>query len=766
MNSLRSRALIAGLTSALAASAFVPLSAAETAEQTASPLCTTTTTLSSGSVNWGIKQSFRNYMQLGFFGNSWSLGDSASFVGGTTDPAGAFSFPVNTAASSVSEDGAQLATSGSVHFVGHGGALDITVSDIRLNISGSTGTITADYSSKDMADASVTHTGDDVVLATLSGVSTSSTPTENGNVTTTTYTINSTGTAFGPAATSVFGSHYSEGQTVDAASATVTTTSVTECVEPEPSPEPSQPAEPEQPSPQPSEPSEPTPEPSTPAPQPSNPGEPEQPTPQPSQPSEPSNPSQPSQPEQPSEPKKAAAVTSGQLQWGLKESWRRYILMPMNNGWMLDGVSFRGNTTGSDGAFLFNADPARSTLDAQGNGTIATTGSVRFTGHNSALDITLNNVQVHLNNGQGTITADYSTKDIATGEVRTGTQAVIANLADVRTTSERSATLTTWTMTSSTVTFGEAAPTIFGAQYAPGTAVDPVRLVVGTSTTSDETIDGPGGNSENPARPQQPAQPGQPPVVIPAQPGTSGSTGSQNNTSAPAQSEPVCRTEGYQVSAGSFSWGIKSSFISYLQGNIAKGSISASGGASFSGGSFSFTAASGTADPAAGTATVLYSGTAHMTGHGGKLDLMITNPSVVMTSPSAGYITATVSSTDTSGAARNLGTVRLADVTFSSAQVSEKSVSLQASSVSLSAEGAQAFAGYYEAGQALDIFTATATLSDNIVCRDAHGRVISGNSLARTGVDSTLIPLAVGGAFLTVLGALVLSGSRRRSARA
>ena len=88
--------------------------------------------------------------------------------------------------------------------------------------------------------------------------------------------------------------------------------------------------------------------------------------------------------------------------------------------------------------------------------------------------------------------------------------------------------------------------------------------------------------------------------------------------------------------AGSLRWAISSSFANYVTGDIAKGSIAVSGGATRGAAQFQFGQATGsTYDPATGVGTVTYAGSVRYTGHAGLLDVTIANPQVRITSPSS-----------------------------------------------------------------------------------------------------------------------------------
>ncbi|MEV8274250.1 HtaA domain-containing protein [Microbacterium sp. NPDC077184] len=96
------------------------------------------------------------------------------------------------------------------------------------------------------------------------------------------------------------------------------------------------------------------------------------------------------------------------------------------------------------------------------------------------------------------------------------------------------------------------------------------------------------------------------------------------------------------VGAGSLRWGISSSFVSYVTGPIAGGSVAATGGATRANGAFQFGQAAGsTYSTASGTGTVSYSGAVRVLGHSGVLDVTIAAPQVRITSSTSAdlYVT-------------------------------------------------------------------------------------------------------------------------------
>ncbi|KAB1889828.1 hypothetical protein F6W69_17545 [Microbacterium oxydans] len=114
------------------------------------------------------------------------------------------------------------------------------------------------------------------------------------------------------------------------------------------------------------------------------------------------------------------------------------------------------------------------------------------------------------------------------------------------------------------------------------------------------------------------------------------------------------------VPGGSLRWAISSSFTDYITGNIAKGSIAVSDGATRSGGQFQFgQTVGGDFDVNTGLGSVVYRGSVRFTGHQGVLDVTVSNPSIRITSTNAAtlYVTSggaqvPFATLDLSGAAR------------------------------------------------------------------------------------------------------------------
>lgn len=148
--------------------------------------------IAGGTADWGVKASFRSYIA------TIGAGTVTVDAPATTNGDGTFRFPNATG----TWDGgtAHAAYGGSIHFVGHQGALDMTISAVRVELDGATGALRADVVSRS-SDTGELVTFDDVAFADLNP--TGITPGESGS----TYTwadVPATLTADGSAALAGF----------------------------------------------------------------------------------------------------------------------------------------------------------------------------------------------------------------------------------------------------------------------------------------------------------------------------------------------------------------------------------------------------------------------------------------------------------------------------------------------------------------------------------------------------------------------------------
>jgi hypothetical protein len=176
--------------------------------------------VTTGTLTWGVKQSFRNYI-----GNPALANGTITPSGGATqNPDGTFAFPAASASTFDTAAATPTASfTGSVRFLGHDGELDITVSNIRIVGSGAAGTLVADVVSLPLGGSTpTTYTG--VELTTVTG------GTYATSATTASWTA--AATALTAAGQPAFANFYPAGEAFDPVSFTLT------LEESEPEPEP------------------------------------------------------------------------------------------------------------------------------------------------------------------------------------------------------------------------------------------------------------------------------------------------------------------------------------------------------------------------------------------------------------------------------------------------------------------------------------------------------------------------------------------------
>lgn len=209
--------------------------------------------------------------------------------------------------------------------------------------------------------------------------------------------------------------------------------------------------------------------------------------------------------------------------------------------------------------------------------------------------------------------------------------------------------------------------------------------------------------------------------------------------------EPRCVTDPNVRGAqnGTFSWGLKRSFYSYMLSSTAghpAGKVTPSAGASNASGIFNFPVINGGSniDTAKKTGRLNFVGSVNFYKYNGILNLTISNPSLVVTGARNGYIELTVTSTDMQGKVLNLGRINFANVTFANANFGKDRFNASTSSVTLTEAGAKAFAGFMTAGAQLDNLSVNVGLGDKVTCYDKNGNVVSVDGspvLANTGVE-------------------------------
>jgi hypothetical protein len=173
----------------------------------ATPASAAPVNVTGGTVSWGVKSSFQEYVQGPGSAGTVVASNGATYAGALGNPQPVV-FPVsggthespNTSASST----------GKVVFTGHGGILEVQFTDVRVNVTGTTGTIVVDATSRpNGATPQPPVTYDDVTFATLdlSAV----TPT----VTSTSYVANNVPAVLTSAGVPILANFYAAGTALD-----------------------------------------------------------------------------------------------------------------------------------------------------------------------------------------------------------------------------------------------------------------------------------------------------------------------------------------------------------------------------------------------------------------------------------------------------------------------------------------------------------------------------------------------------------------------
>ena len=611
----------------------------------------------------------------------------------------------------------------------------------------------------------------------------------------------------------------------------------------QPAPEPSKPAdpapEPTQPAPEQSKPAE------TPAPQPSQSSE--APAPQPSQTSEapastPSGPSAPSsqpapQPSQSSEAAKPAPaqppatdaaprtdvprgqghiIESGTLTWNIRDSFLHYL-----NTIARGNITVEGLSKNAAGGLDFNS-ASGSYDEATKTGQINFAGKVHISGHHGQLNSSFENTRLVIKEGKGYLVVDAEALNMQ-GENRTFKDLVLAEVDLSGATLENNVLSAKNAAVTVTVEGSEA---IFAGQYndadkrtmAPLSFSAKLGSQLVENKVTDTTVKGSntgggsanlgnnanagiggtnfGGSVNNGGGNASPSRNGSTPAAHPNG-GKSGSFSSvSKNPAQPvctpvtvtkqvpvkaAKNAPAASADG-KVTSADLGWGVRDSFRNYIRGGIANGSWDLNG-TTYSNNAFQW--AKGTGSFKDGKGSISFTGSVHFTGHHGILDTTISNPRLEINGKTA-VLYATMVGNDMDGKSHNYGEVALLNVDVSGLQVSGDKISISGAGTTITAEGAKAFAGFYEAGKDMAPLSFSASLSgtqpagnttktqttqtvtetvyqgqgcESLNARGSHGR------LAHTGASGVEAGVAGGLASLVAGIGAVLYTRRRKSSR-
>ncbi|MDY6049473.1 MAG: HtaA domain-containing protein [Corynebacterium sp.] len=471
-------------------------------------------------------------------------------------------------------------------------------------------------------------------------------------------------------------------------------------------------------------------------------------------------------------------ATGGEFTWAVRDSWLTYLQGSIaSGGWTTSGIRDNGTS------FTFTP-----TNEAESN-TAHFGGTLHFTGHGGAIDMTLSDFQVAFSGSTAQITVDYTAYESdgqtegVKGNKITGDDATIAtiSLANAADFNADTIDLTGTTTlsgdgqklfnnfyqngaemapTSGSITLGSdcvAASSTGSKDYGPGIIGEVNETLAGLNTmfkstntflanidslyskewAAQELLNGNAGAGGAGTA----SGPGEGGAATATASGAGADTGT--STPLPAPVPPATRAgsaavapDGDQcvdsgtvgITDATLAWGVKESFRTYISGSIAKGGWQLSG-VQYGSDQFIFPGASGSIDPATGNGTINLTGTVRFVGHNGTLNSQVTNPTITINGTS-GSLLATVTSNDVEGNPHSYGTIELASLTFTSLTPTASSLTGTAQAT-LTENGAHAFGDFYTAGQALDPVTISATLGGAADCSTA-GAPVAGSIAAPT----------------------------------
>jgi iron-binding surface protein len=755
---------IAGVPAAFAAETNSHVSAGEVAAASEQSLQDVT-------VNWGLKKSFRSYINGPFSQGSQEL------TGVTTNEDGSYHF---TAAEGTVANGEYSVTftGSSIHYTAHHGLLEVIISDLSVTIKDGVGTVRANVQSRPYNGNTTPNDLVETKNMTLGTFNASGLKVEGNTITLPSVDEeNGTRVKLSEEATGAFAGFYKAGQELDALgfSATIVTK---EAPAPAPSAEPS--AEPTA-----APTAEPSSAPTSEAPKPTDP-KPAEPT--SAAPSAAPTSAAPSSPAATTEPKREEKVTgnvveSGTLSWDIRESFLKYL-----TGFAHGSVNVEGMEKTAAGGFKYTQASGVYNPETK-TGQINFAGTAEFTGHNGQLKSTIKNMRLVVVNGKGTLVADVDalTRDgksvsktgLAIAEVDLSGASVkdgvfSAQNAAVALTAEGSNVLFAGQYRGAD---NAMAPLSFSVKLSEQTAENTVevpRVSENKSSDNKGSENGSSDNSSSNSSANSSGSNGSAGTSGSVSNGGSSSNGSVSNNPAQPVCVPVTRTREVQeqgasdgtIKSANLGWGVRDSFRNYVRGGIANGSWELNG-TSYSSDAFNWSNGTGTFK--GGKGSISFSGSVRFTGHHGILDTTIANPRLEINGNS-GTLYATMNSNDPSGKATNYGEVALLKVDLSGLQSSADAVSVNGAATTLTAEGAKAFAGFYDAGKDMAPLsfsaaingakTTTKTVSETVYegegCDPVTGKPLA--STGASGVEGTL----VAGFIAVAAGAGTVVYTRRR----
>ncbi|MFE7618201.1 HtaA domain-containing protein [Streptomyces sp. NPDC057496] len=381
-------------------------------------------------------------------------------------------------------------------------------------------------------------------------------------------------------------------------------------------------------------------------------------------------------------------LKDGTLEWGLKESFRKYLAAPFSGG----RITVQDGATQAPDNGVFTFVDGKGTYDKATYATdTAFKGGVHFYAHDGELDITLSDVKLATAGTGGAITVDVTTPKGTSDDVKFAA----LDLSGVKPGRGADGAMV---FEDIPATLTKAGAEAFQGQYKEGEVLDPATLSV---------------KAVVPPSPDPSTEPSTGPSTEPSG-GPTSSTAPSPDPSGSSSTEPAA--EPGEILDGTLDWGVRKSFRAYVTGPIAQGRIETTAGATASAGGYRFPDATGRFDAEKQTLTAKFDGKVRFLGHeeDGEytLDLSLTNLEVRVDG-AKGTLVADVTSKDRKTKEVSVRTgLALADLKLPKGELAAKKGVLKLSGVpaTLTADGAGAFAGMYKKGERLDALTVAVAL--------------------------------------------------------
>lgn len=389
-----------------------------------------------------------------------------------------------------------------------------------------------------------------------------------------------------------------------------------------------------------------------------------------------------------------------ELTWGIKESYRNYVANFAKGTFTpADGA------TQADGNGPFTFTDGTGSYDATTHGTsLAFKGTLLIKSEAHRFEIGLSDLK--FDSADAAITADVTRDGATEDDVPLATVTVTRQMTDMAT------------------TLTEQAAEVFGSASYAGAAGDPLTVAKKTAPEPEpEPEPDPDPTTTPPSNPDPDPEPE--PEPEPTKSATTAPT-TKAPTPDPSATKPQpsapAATKG-EIADGTLGWGVKQSFRTYVTGPLAKGTVTASAGATQAAGNgtFTFTGASGTYDTEAGTLKAAFKGAVNFKGHEKNgtysLDLTLTDLKATL-DQGTGTLSADVNSL---GEASQ--DVVLAELKAKSPALAAKNdvITVNGVTATLTEAGAKAFGDFYTAGTALDPVGLSVAVSDDAKLPDGTG---------------------------------------------